>query len=244
MTTQHPTAQLAAAIARAEQAEAARDSAYLAHNLTRQRLDQALQEVERYKDMPTCVNPEHTKPPFSQGEPAHHEVKGRFHCPCGLWSEYRAVVGCDTWELAVMVERQRWEKKLADERAIAEEKARASEPIMPFPGLGETATEFQLMANELVELRAYRDQTEAKLVELSEYIRTKRTPYPGGAMVRMGLWRLPSDRLRGDSSHDRDGGLPSGQGNEKAAETTQADRSQREPGAKPSGDRPDSGGKP
>jgi len=42
-----PAEQLAAAIARADLMEQARDSAYLAHNLTRQRLDAALQEIGR-----------------------------------------------------------------------------------------------------------------------------------------------------------------------------------------------------
>jgi len=47
MSTLNAAEQLAAAIARAELAEQARDSAYLAHNLTRQRLDAALQEIGR-----------------------------------------------------------------------------------------------------------------------------------------------------------------------------------------------------
>jgi len=54
MTTLNPAAQLAAAIARADLAEQARDSAYLSHNLTRQRLDAALLEIERLKEEPAC----------------------------------------------------------------------------------------------------------------------------------------------------------------------------------------------
>jgi len=61
MTLNPAAEQLAAAIARAELAEKARDSAYLAHNLTRQRLDAALQEIDRLKELPLCMDPEHSK---------------------------------------------------------------------------------------------------------------------------------------------------------------------------------------
>jgi len=126
--------QLAAAIARAELAEQARDSAYLAHNLTRQRLDAALAEVDRLR----------------------------------------------------------------------------KEPIVPFPGLGETATEFQLMARELAELRAYRDRTEEALRVMS------RVKDSSGSSIRLlrdlGLLRLPGL----DSSHDQEGGVCLDQGKEKA----------------------------
>jgi hypothetical protein len=108
MSTLNPAEQLAAAIARAELAEQARDSAYLAHNLTRQRLDAALQEIERWKGMPTCINPDHTKAPYSQGDPAHHEVTGRPTCPhCKRSFDYHMTVFCDSWELAASIERSR-----------------------------------------------------------------------------------------------------------------------------------------
>jgi len=140
--TLNPAEQLAAAIARAEAAEAARDSAYLAHNLTRQRLDAALQEIERLKE----------------------------------------------------------------------------EPVVPFPGLGETATEFQRMATELAELRAYRDITDALLAKMSKAMAA--TSDLEAARFTMGeLWRdWRSDRLGGDSSHDLEGGLGLGRGKEKAHE--------------------------